>query len=822
MKSRLIELKQTQLDFLHDQMKIKSSLEYYESALSGVERRTAEVREEIVRVEGEAKGLKEAVSEVEARVSELQSQLREEEARKRELHSRISSVSEELAEKSTIVAQKREELAHEKSRYELLKGMLENLEGYSKGTRVLLERGGARVKGPLADLLNVDEKYMPAVVAALNVLLDSVLVDDLKAAEELLGGIKEEGVGTARVVFSSTSQEEHDEGVDFPGMLGRLKDFVNIEEVGEAFSSRLLGKVLVFEDMNSAFRFIEASQAPYDAVTLDGIFISRNGSIFYGRGQQEDISLIGRRERLKGIEETISNLLSGIKSLEMEIDLLRSEREKLEARSLDTESSIEALREELSRKVEELKEAEKKHIMKREKVSMLLSTLDEMESSRSELLAKIEETRMTLDMQGMTGEEVETADLEARLSETQKEKEQIDARLTDGRLALASLKGEYEKKLQEQKVIIEMQGQFRELVAQRKFEIERANEEIANFSVELEEERAKVASLDEKERDCKARIDSLYSEIEKVREEISGIESELKRKKSERDQIFERQNQYRIRMTSIETRMRDLIDRAKDLYGEDLSCYLEGMEIPLGEEEMQISADDLEKEKKKLESLGPVNLAAVDEYAEKKERLEFLLSQKEDLEKAREELNEAIRKINRRARKLFIETFELIRKNFSETFQILFEGGEADLTLSEGSDPLEADIVITARPKGKRLQDISLLSGGERALTALALLFALYKAKPSPFCIFDEVDAPLDDANVKRFVKMLEKFRKDTQFIIITHNKRTMEVAEQLYGVTMEEKGVSKVVSVDMTEVEDILRNRVKTTPLIDTTISTN
>jgi chromosome segregation protein len=254
--------------------------------------------------------------------------------------------------------------------------------------------------------------------------------------------------------------------------------------------------------------------------------------------------------------------------------------------------------------------------------------------------------------------------------------------------------------------------------------------------------------------------------------------------------------------------MNDLVDRGRELYGEELGGYLEGVEIPLTEEERLISKEMLDSEKRKLESLGPVNLAAVEEYEEKRQRFEFLTSQKEDLVKAREELDEAIKKINRRARKMFLETFAAVKGNFSKIFEVLFEGGEADLHLGEGSDPLEADIIIRARPKGKRIQDISLLSGGERALTALALLFALYKAKPSPFCIFDEVDAPLDDANIQRFVKMLKKFSEDTQFIIITHNKRTMEAADQLFGVTMEEKGVSRIVSVDLTEIEDLLARR--------------
>jgi chromosome segregation protein len=300
----------------------------------------------------------------------------------------------------------------------------------------------------------------------------------------------------------------------------------------------------------------------------------------------------------------------------------------------------------------------------------------------------------------------------------------------------------------------------------------------------------------------------MHDQLEEKRGLISGIEGKLKERKAERDAIFEKINDLRVNLSSIETRMNDLVDRGRELYGEDLGSFLQGTEVPLTEEERLITKEMLDTEKRKLESLGPVNLAAVEEYDEKKHRFEFLTSQKDDLVKAREELEEAIKKINRRARKMFLETFSAVKGNFSEIFEILFEGGEADLLLGEGSDPLEADIIIRARPKGKRIQDISLLSGGERALTALALLFALYKAKPSPFCIFDEVDAPLDDANIQRFVRMLKAFAEDTQFIIITHNKRTMEAADQLFGVTMEEKGVSRLVSVDLAGIEDLLARR--------------
>src|SRR5688500_16368529 len=202
-----------------------------------------------------------------------------------------------------------------------------------------------------------------------------------------------------------------------------------------------------------------------------------------------------------------------------------------------------------------------------------------------------------------------------------------------------------------------------------------------------------------------------------------------------------------------------------------------------------------------LERLGLVNMLAVEEHEEESRRLEFLQTQQKELTEARDNLQSAIRKINRAARDLFMETFEKIRENFRHTFQTLFEGGECDLWLADPEDPLESPIEINASPRGKRTQRIHLLSGGERALTALALLFAIYLVKPSPFCVLDEVDAPLDEANIGRFLQMLREFKYNTQFVVITHNPRTMEAADWLYGVTMEEPGVSSIVGVRLDEV---------------------
>jgi chromosome segregation protein len=221
------------------------------------------------------------------------------------------------------------------------------------------------------------------------------------------------------------------------------------------------------------------------------------------------------------------------------------------------------------------------------------------------------------------------------------------------------------------------------------------------------------------------------------------------------------------------------------------------VDAPAQAADLETLRERLREVRERKAALGPVNLLALEEFGAEKERLDFLDAQVADLVRARDDLREAIRRINATARDLFLDTFARAREHFHTTFGTLFEGGTAEISLEEGVDPLEAAIEISASPRGKRVQAVSMLSGGERALTALSLLFAMYLVKPSPFCILDEVDAPLDDANIGRFLRMLQRFSDRTQFVVVTHNKRTMEAADWLYGVTMEEPGVSTIVSVD-------------------------
>ena len=823
--SRLIGMKQTELDFLQDQARAKSAIEHFEQLLGELDARSSETKEKILETEKEGKVLSAERARKNAACGELEEVVHGLEGERGELMDSLEAEEKILFERERALAEKRAELLHLRSKHDLLERMKENFEGYPAGARRLLAGGDGRVKGPLVDLLKVDDRYRPACEAALAGVLDGVVVDSFSSALDLVKELAEKGSGRVRLFGEGAARPGRAAEVrGIAGCLGKLGSFVTAEAPLSHIMNGLLGSVFLFEDASRALDFaLSEAGAGMIAVTLSGVACSREAGIYFAGAAAEEFSLLGRSGDLERMKEAIPALEREITVLVGQCDAERRTREGFQARVREIDGETQSAREEFSRRRDELQSIEKDQAMRKEKVALLLKSIDDIETSRFEILSKLEETRRSIKLQEENSEGALAVAVEGELALLQKRREEIEASLTERKIALASLRGAFEKDGEELKGIGEMEREFRGMVEERRRDTEASGRELAELEQSIAAERVVVRERLEEERSYERGLEELVGALEEKRSEAESAEKELKARKAERERIFEKLNEIKITLSALDTRMRDLVDKGKEMYGEDLACYLDGSELPLTDEEAAVTREMLNREKDKLESIGPVNLAAVEEFNEKKTRLDFLESQKADLVGAKEELAEAIKKINVRARSQFLETFDLVRANFQETFRILFEGGEADLALSDGSDPLEADVIITGRPKGKRLQDISLLSGGERALTALALLFALYKAKPSPFCIFDEVDAPLDDANIQRFLRMLQAFKKDTQFVIITHNKRTMEVAETLYGVTMEERGISRVVSVDFKGIEKVLSNRaVSERALIPSEVSSN
>jgi chromosome segregation protein len=369
---------------------------------------------------------------------------------------------------------------------------------------------------------------------------------------------------------------------------------------------------------------------------------------------------------------------------------------------------------------------------------------------------------------------------------------------TDAQLEMMRLENEEKKSARELEYINATTANIRNTFAQRDVDIENSNREIQKLQEALVVNAGELEGLEQQLQEIVERKRVAQADFNAKRIQSHDIELKLKDARRLHDTSMSRSHELEMKISELTMKAQNLAVRGK----EEFEITVELKEFSAEEQfDLDEAKEEVRQMKEKIRSLGAVNFAAFDEYKTEKERLEFITTQRDDLIESEKTLMQTIEEINNTAQKEFVSTFEKIRENFIATFKGLFdEGDECDLRLEDGVDPLEARIEITAKPRGKRPTSIDLLSGGEKTLTAIALLFAIYLVKPSPFCILDEVDAPLDDSNIDRFARIIRKFSDNTQFIIVTHNKRTMEAANAMYGVTMEEQGVSKLVSVRFNE----------------------
>ena len=388
------------------------------------------------------------------------------------------------------------------------------------------------------------------------------------------------------------------------------------------------------------------------------------------------------------------------------------------------------------------------------------------------------------------------------LDEMEEERQHLAEAANEARVALVSMESRSNELSTTDEFLTQENERLANLLTQRKTEAVEAGSQSTELEKAQQKNEKQLEAHYASRRERAVDRDAVLEEHQNLQEAERQLQQHLGENRNELTQVQEQVHQAELEDAELYMKSNEIRRQLMDRHDTDP----EGMdELPRIEELDEYSPDAAQTLRdsiqRKVDDLGPINMAAVEEYRAGKERLDFLQQQQNDLIEAKDNLEKTIIKMNKAARSRFMTTFEEVRTNFMTTFQTLFEGGEADLMLEEG-DPLEAGIEIMARPGGKRLQSLALLSGGETALTAIALLFAIYLVKPSPFCVFDEVDAPLDDANVRRFASALRQFTSDTQFLVVTHNKRTMEAADYLYGITMEEPGLSKMVSVRLEDAE--------------------
>ncbi|MBW3628570.1 MAG: chromosome segregation protein SMC [Gemmatimonadetes bacterium] len=759
---------------------------------------------EVAAAEGERSAAERRERELEARAAEV-------EARQRDLHEALEDLAQQAALSDRRAADMRERVAEAAEDAAAARTAIQTLQAEEQTARLAVQLAESRrsrlvaqvearetverayegfapaitalmaerarfpgVLGPLADFIPGNVENADALEAHLGPLLQALVVADLEVARGLRGWFRSEWQGGGSLLLLP---------LDAVGRQGNPAAWVEI----------LLRDLVIVDGDPLAHFEPGVTRVGPDGVVIDGRGVVRLGESTRGQG------ILARREELARLRSERDEAALSLKRSSTEWEARFAALRSAEDRAVEAEESRRVAESELRRVEADAAAHRHQDARLRQDREQLLQTMvaleeasvsarqraTEMEHSVASLTAAVaqasaaeEASRARLRELEARWENVRDEEAELRVASARAEGEQREAERRRGaalqsEAAAASRLASIDREAAELRDVLEGLGQLRE----------RAGAEIQALFEARDREGAELT-----------RVEAVASELEAEVAELTQRVSAARR--TETVSATER-HELDLHIADMRSRAERLAERVEVEWSRPWPVLRSSVPAPTSGN-LEVWRTALRDARSDLEALGPVNMLAVDEHAEEEQRLNFLLEQRADLVEARDDLVAAIRQINRTAREVFMSTFQSVRTNFRRVFQSLFEGGECDIWLAEPDDPLESTVEIHASPKGKRSQRIHLLSGGERTLTALALLFGLYLVKPSPFCVLDEVDAPLDESNVGRFIQLLQDFKADTQFIVITHNPRTMEAADWVYGVTMEEAGVSSIVGVEL------------------------
>src|SRR5262245_8490251 len=750
------------------------------------------------------------IAELEARAAELLRASKSGDTQRRGLAAeldesrRLLSEAERTVDERTATARaaeetlsrRREEAAAADSRLQTLLELKRNYEGVSEGARALLaeEDRVPGLLGMVADVLEVPAQYLDALEASLGEASAFVLAEDREALERALERLR--GLTSGRATLIDLNAIAGSTLGPIPtgeGVRGRASELVRCEPRFRPLVDRLLGTVVVVEDRDAAARLSAQSEGGLRFVSLEAEVWER-GRVRAG-STRSLAGLLHREMEVREISGRLAEQRLTIEAHQRELEAIEQRRADEAARRAEAQTELEARREALEALMRELEGAERERQWahreadeRRQEKEALEHERGALERAAGEAERELQEFQAELEKARAL---VADADGELRALESRRDQAATGAQAArDTLLALSREVAEIETRWAREE---QTQQELEASLLQRREDGAQASARVAEIQAEVNGLAAGLAGLRDSESEQRARVVELQNRFQALKEEIQGSEEVVRARRHEQAELQEFLHQIEIGKLEAHAELERTFERLRTEYKMDPRRW-EPEAAPEGFDPVAAEAE-LNAARDRLGSLGAVNLLAVEEYTKRKERYEFLTRQREDLLAAKAQLLEAIEKINTTASQLFVETFAKVQEHFRDVFRTLFEGGDAELR-AIGEDPLECEIEIVAKPRGKHLQSISLMSGGERALTAIALLFGIYLVKPSPFCLLDEVDAPLDDANVERFLRMLRRFSDRTQFVVITHNKQTMEAANLLYGVTMQELGVSKLVSV--------------------------
>lgn len=799
------------LSALNNLSDVKSNISRYETMRQNIFQRNQRAEERFKALERERRNIVEAINAQKEAAAALEEKKRQIEALKGKNAEQLKQLIIEINKTQEEYNQASNRLQSANSRLNMLTEMKNDYEGYQQSVKQLLKRcaGQSQIQkhicGVLAQLINVPKEYERALEAALGGALQNIVTPTEEDAKALIEYLRANNLGRATFLPVSAikgkflSPQEQASLRECAGCRGTASQLIKCPDEYREIINNLLGRTAVCEDMDSAIGLARRNRHSFRIVTLKGDILNAGGSMTGGSSQSRLTSLLGRTREIDETAQTVQGLKTqcarakdrlselGREQKELQDQLSELERELHQADILSTRDTerLDKLNGDMSQNQAEtdalLLEGEQ-----------LKETLDELEKN----ISQINSMQGGLEQNSVQAQEALTAK-QTEYNKQLIERDRLSETLTSKKIRLAELEKELSAALSglnrtqsEIKRTDELKARLEKEITARAAQLEDINTQSVQAGREVEKKKAALEREQER-----------ANAMDKARQELLEASKELQRKIKDLEQdaliASERRHKLELSLQKVDS---DITVMEQRIWDEYELTYAGAEELRQEGFKVTGAQTEISRLRRAISQLGSVNVNAIEEYVSSKERFESLTAQNEDLLKAEKDLNRIIEDVTKRMEAQFKEQFAVINGYFGQTFKELFGGGRAELRLENSQDILGSGIEIVAQPPGKALQLLSLLSGGERALTAIAILFAMLKLKPTPFCILDEIEAALDEANVYNFASYLRQFAEKTQFIVITHRKPTMEEADALYGVAMEEKGISKMVSVQLKE----------------------
>jgi chromosome segregation protein len=807
-------LKSEYIDKLNDQATSKNEIKNIVQQLEQQGKRTTKLAADNEKYIAEREVIEENKCKLQTSINNIQKEVEEQVLSFRDSKKKLESLKQSYQNQETTLYQAYQFLQQAKSRKEMLEEMEDDFSGFFQGVKEVLKARGnklAGVEGAIAELIQVPKEYELAIETALGGAMQHIVVDNEESGRLAIQFLKRNSYGRATflplniIKGKSLSSTQLQMIMGHSSFIGISSDLIQFHSKYEEVLLNLLGNVVITKDLKGANEIAKLLQYRARLVTLDGDIVNPGGSMTGGAMKQKSSSLLSRKGELEDLKKKLIDMNDKTTKIEHQVKKLKQDIEVNEQRLEIQRKNGEHLRlkeQTFKGNLREI-EVEEKNINERlssydieikqfsEEKEMLLNRKVQLESKLNQYELEISQLDLQIDQMN-----------EQRTTE-KSSKETLVEVINDLKVSYAAINEQFSHSKERLQLIDSQLSENQEKLMIYTEDLAILNSEMTNsHSGEEQLEIAAKRKLQDKNETVNL-ISSKRGERLELIGRLEEVELEAKEFKRLHRGLVEALRDEEVKLNRLDVELENRLAHLREEYLLSFESAKEQypLEIPIGDARKKVKLIKLA-----IGELGTVNLGAIDEYDRVSERYEFLLEQKTDLQEAKDTLFQVIDEMDEEMKRRFSQTFDGIRTHFEPVFQALFGGGHAELKLSNPDDLLNTGVEIVAQPPGKKLQNLGLLSGGERALTAIALLFAILKVRPVPFCVLDEVEAALDDANVFRFSQYLKRYSIENQFIVITHRKGTMEGADVLYGVTMQESGVSKLVSVRLEDSKELIQ----------------